>query len=196
MANCPACGRELRPGAKFCGSCGKLLDEPAPVAPACTPATYSAGVATYTPTPAAYGSAASSAPAGGPPAYQLATNRALWKFVVFGLLTAGLYNMIIMSNMVDDVNIIASRYDGQRTKSYWIANFLLAPITLFIYSLVWGHTLYRRIGQEQTRRGTTGRPLTAGAFWMNLIPIVGPFISTHKLCVAQNQIAADYNYRG
>jgi uncharacterized protein (AIM24 family) len=31
MSNCPSCGHQLAPGAKFCGSCGHVIQESAPV---------------------------------------------------------------------------------------------------------------------------------------------------------------------
>jgi len=85
------------------------------------------------------------------PVLQLPHSRALWKMVVFGILTAGIYPFVIWNKLVTELNIAASRYDGERTMP-WLAMLVLAPLTLGIYPLVWYHGFCRRIGGELKRR--------------------------------------------
>lgn len=132
------------------------------------------------------------------PALKLPTKRGLGKMVFLGLLTAGIYPTVIWSRIVAELNIAASRYDGKRTVSYFGAC-MLAPITLGIYTWVWMHNFCSRIGDELERRGFT-YSFGAKTFWLwgvlGSLIVVGPFIFTHKLMKAMNQINEDFNEKG
>ena len=218
MATCPNCGREVPDGAKFCGICGAMIaDSSAPAAYAQPAAPTAYGTApTYQPAPApTYNTAPTYAPAptyGAAPAYnaaptygtglgftparQLKTNRALWRCIVFGILTLGIHSIVFFSGISSDINTVASRYDGKKTMHFCLVAFIFSWLTLGIVPLVWFTKLYGRIGREQRRRGTTDRPISGGTFWLCVIPIVGGFISIHKLCKAINEVCSDYNARG
>lgn len=98
------------------------------------------------------------------PALQLPTGRALWKMILFSILTLGIYPIVIYSRIAGEVNMVASRYDGERSMSYF-GVCMLAPLTLGILPLVWINKLCRRIGAELQRRGV---PYSFGAkdFWL------------------------------
>jgi hypothetical protein len=76
---------------------------------------------------------ASAAPVG-----QLRTNRSLLKFILLGIITFGIYPLIIFTGISNDINIIASRYDGRRTMHYCLLIFIIAPITFGIGAIVLG----------------------------------------------------------
>ena len=86
-----------------------------------------------------------------PAKLQLPTKRHLWKILVFGILTGGIYPVVIWSRLVTEVNLVASRYDGKRSMPYF-AMLTLSPFTLGIHSLVWIHNLCSRISAELQRR--------------------------------------------
>lgn len=98
------------------------------------------------------------------PKNQLPTKRGLGKMILFSILTLGIYPMVIWSRLVGEVNMVASRYDGERSMSFF-GMLMLSPITLGIHSLVWMHKLCRRIGTELQRRNVNS---TFGArdFWL------------------------------
>ncbi len=77
--------------------------------------------------------------------------------------------------------------------------FLLGPITLYIFGLVWFNNLSSRIGNELKRRGLN-YDFGASDFWLwnvlGSLILVGPFIYIHKLSKAMNLLAQDYNYKG
>ena len=85
------------------------------------------------------------------PNIELPTGRSLAKMIFLGILTFGIYPTVIWSRLVSEVNITTSRYDGERSMSYF-GMVMLAPFTLGIHSLVWIHKLCRRIGAELERR--------------------------------------------
>ena len=133
------------------------------------------------------------------PMRQLKTNRALWKIIVFSLITFGIYPIVVFSGISEAINTAASRYDGKKTMHFCLLIFLIAPITFGIGAIVWFHRISNRIGNELMRRRL---PYSFGAsdFWiwyfLLSIIIVGPFIYVHKLCKAMNLICADYNVNG
>jgi hypothetical protein len=132
------------------------------------------------------------------PALQLPGTRALWKMVVFGILTAGIYPFVIWNKLVTELNIAASRYDGKRTMP-WLAMLVLAPITLGIYPLVWYHGFCSRIGEELKRR-KLDMNFGPGTFWLwgilGSLILVGPLVFVHKLLKAMNRINNDFNTAG
>ena len=134
------------------------------------------------------------------PVNQLKTNRGWFKYVFFSLITFGIYSIVAFSNISNDVNIIASRYDGKKSMHYCLLFFLVAPITMGIAGIVWFHRISKRIGDELVRRGLPYR-FGAGTYWgWNTLGLLlaglGPLIYLHKLCKAMNLLCADYNARG
>lgn len=150
--------------------------QPTPVAPA--PAPYQA----------------STAPVG-----QLKTNRSLLKIILLGIITIGIYPLVIYSGISTDINLIAGRYDGKKTMHFCLLVFLVGPITAEIATLVWFHRISARIGNELTRRGVA-YTFSASDFWLwnvlGALIVVGPFIYAHKLCTAMNKLSEHYNTNG
>lgn len=135
---------------------------------------------------------------GARPALQLATNRSLAKMIFLGLVTFGIYNMVIYSKMTTDLNVAASRYDGRRTMSYF-GMCTLAPLTLFILPWVWIHNLCDRIKAELNRRNIDYK-FGPATFWLwnvlGSLILVGPFIFIHKLMKSMNKLCENFNQNG
>lgn len=134
------------------------------------------------------------------PVAQLNTNRGLLKLILLGIITFGIYPIIVFSTISSDINLIASRYDGRKTMHYCLLFFIVAPITAGIGSVVWTHRICARIGNELARRGIA-YSFGAGSFWGwgvlgSFLLGIGPFIFLHKLCKSMNLLCADYNARG
>ncbi len=133
------------------------------------------------------------------PVGQLKTNRALWKLIVFNIITFGIYSLVYFSSVSSDINIIASRYDGKKTMHFCLLIFVISPITLGIGAIVWFHKLSNRIGGELTRRGI-GYSFSASTYWLwnvlGSLIIVGPFVYLHKLSQAMNKLSENYNSKG
>ncbi len=134
-----------------------------------------------------------------PPASKLKTNRGLLKTILLGLITLGIYPLVLYSGISSDINLIASRYDGKKTMHYCLLIFIIAPLTMGIGAIVWCHRISARIGNELSRRGIA-YSFGAGSFWgwnvLGSLIAVGPFIYLHKLCKAMNLLSADYNEKG
>ncbi len=133
------------------------------------------------------------------PVGQRKTNKGLLKTILLSLITFGIYPLVVMSAVSNDVNIVASRYDGKKTMHYCLLFFLVAPITLGIASIVWYHKISNRIGAELKRRSIAYN-FSAADYWLwnvlGSLIVVGPFIYLHKMFKATNLMCADYNING
>ncbi len=133
------------------------------------------------------------------PVRQLNTHRGLLKFLLLGLITFGIYPLVFYSGISEDINLIASRYDGRKTMHYCLLFFIVGPITLGIADLVWFHNLSSRMGNELARRGIA-YSFGASDYWLwNILGsfiLIGPFVYLHKLARASVLLAEDYNVRG
>ncbi len=130
---------------------------------------------------------------------QRKTNKGLVKYILLSLITFGIYPLVVMSAVSNDINIVASRYDGKNTMHYCLLAFIVAPFTLGIGTFVWYHRISSRIGNELRRRGV-GYSFSAADFWLWYILgsfiVIGPFVYMHKLFKATNLMCADYNIKG
>ncbi len=133
------------------------------------------------------------------PVGQLKTNKGLLKTILLSLITFGIYALVVMSAVSNDINIVASRYDGKKTMHYCLLTFLINPITFGIAGIVWYHKISNRIGAELKRRGVNYK-LSASDYWLwnvlGSLIVVGPFIYLHKLLKATNLMNEHYNVNG
>ncbi|MBQ3926275.1 MAG: 3-isopropylmalate dehydratase small subunit [Bacteroidaceae bacterium] len=133
------------------------------------------------------------------PQKQLPINRGLAKFFFLSLITFGIYGIVIFTQISDEINTVATKYDGRKTTNYLWIFFLWGWLTFGIAYLVWFHSLSDRIGNGIQRRRI---PYSFGAsdFWLwDVIgSIVGflPLVYVHKLLSAMNLLNADYNQKG
>lgn len=128
----------------------------------------------------------------------LRTNRSLAKYFFLSLITFGIYGLVVLCHISEDINIVATPRDGKKTMHYLWIFFILSGLTLGIASLVWFHRLSNRIGDELVARGIDYR-FSAGTFWgwdiLGTLIIIGPFVYTHKLMKAMNLVNASFNQR-
>lgn len=207
--NCPKCGKEIESWQRFCSGCGTKITPPeeaaavpeeepvrqTPPAPVQEPACYAPPAAAPQP---AYSAPTAVTQCADRPRIQLPTRRGLAKMFFLGIVTLGVYPMVIWSRIVTELNLVASRYDGERTMPYF-AMFTLAPLTLSIYVFVWMHGFCRRVGAELQRRGINYH-FDASTFWLwNILGsliLVGPFIFLYKLMKSMNLLNEDFNRVG
>lgn len=134
------------------------------------------------------------------PMVQLRTNRGLLKFFLLSLITFGIYGLICLGNISNDINTIATKHDGKKTMSYYLIAFVFSWLTLGIVPLIWFHKLSDRIGRELLVRNLPYQ-FGTGTFWGwyffgALLLGIGPLVYIHKLMHAMNTLASDYNLKG
>lgn len=130
----------------------------------------------------------------------LKTDRSVWKFLLFSILTCGIYALVFFSGISDDINRVATGRDRKKTTHFCLMAFVLGPITCGIYEFYWWHTFSERIGDEARARGIYTN-FGAATFWLwyflgSLLCGIGPLIYVHMLCETMNQINSSYNQFG
>ena len=133
------------------------------------------------------------------PVRQLNTRRGLIKLILLSIITFGIYPFVFFSGISEDINLIASRFDGKKTMHYCLMAFIIGPLTFGIGFIVWFHNLSSRMGNELARRGIA-YSFGASDYWLwnvlGSLLIIGPFVYLHKLARASVLLAEDYNVRG
>ena len=136
---------------------------------------------------------------GNAPKVQLRTNRGLLKFFFLSWITFGIYGIVVMSHISEEINLVATKFDGKKTMHYCLIFFIFTALTFGIASLVWYHRISNRIGDELVRRQLPYK-FSAATWWgwgfFGTLLVVGPFIYIHKLMKAMNTLNADYNVKG
>ncbi|MBQ0123181.1 MAG: DUF4234 domain-containing protein [Bacteroidales bacterium] len=117
------------------------------------------------------------------------------KYILLSLITFGIYSLVVMSHISEEINMEASPRDGKHTMHFLLIYFIFSWLTLGIAPLVWYHRLSNRIGEELTARNIDFN-FGASDFWLwNILGsliIVGPFIYLHRLLKSMNLINMDY----
>lgn len=133
------------------------------------------------------------------PVRQLNTCRGLLKLILLTIVTFGIYPLVFFSGISEDINLIASRFDGKKTMHYCLMAFIVGPLTFGFGFIAWFHNLSSRMGNELARRGIA-YSFGATDYWLwnvlGSLIIVGPFVYLHKLAKASVLLAQDYNVRG
>ena len=128
----------------------------------------------------------------------LRTNRSLAKYFFLSLITFGIYGLVVLCHISEDINIVATPRDGKKTMHYLWIFFILTGLTLGIAPLVWFHRLSNRIGNELVAR-EIDYSFSAGTYWgwniLGALIIIGPFVYIHKLMKAMNLVNTSYNQR-
>lgn len=123
------------------------------------------------------------------------TQRGLLKYILLSLITFGIYSLVVMSHISEEINMEASPRDGKHTMHFLLIYFIFSWLTLGIAPFVWYHRLSNRIGEELTARNIDFN-FGASDFWLwNILGsliIVGPFIYLHRLLKSMNLINMDY----
>lgn len=132
-------------------------------------------------------------------AHLLSINKSLLKTILLSLITFGIYFLVVMSSVSNDINIIATRHDGKKTMHFCLLFFIVSYITFGIGALVWYHNISKRIGDELKRRNIA-YSFGAADYWLwyflGSLILVGPLVYYHKLFKATNLLCEDYNVNG
>ena len=126
---------------------------------------------------------------------KLQTNRRMWKFMLFSLLTLGIYTIIFFIPFSFDVDKVAPRRDGERTMNYLFA-FILSLFTFNIVLMIWHYQMARRIETALEERSVT-YDFSTTDFWIwyfvgSFLPFL-QLVYFHKLCRAMNLLCENYN---
>jgi len=133
------------------------------------------------------------------PFYPMKTDRDMLMYMLLSIVTCGIYHIVFMTKMTNDLNICATGRDGKHTMHYCLACLLLTPVTCGIFMYFWMHQFSNRVGEEARARGVD-TDFGASTFWLWYVlgacVVVGPMIYMYKLCHAMNKISESYNEYG
>lgn len=133
------------------------------------------------------------------PVRKLKTNKGLLKTILLSLVTFGIYPIVVMSSVSNDVNTVIAGRDGRKTMHFCLLSFIVAPITFGIAGIVWYHNISSRIDMELVKR-RIDYSFGASDFWLwcvlGSLIMVGPLVYMHKLFKAVNLLNEHYNNFG
>ena len=198
---CPKCGHQLPTGTKFCSSCGASIDNRMGSSPAPTlrerrvQFPSNAIIASGSLQPSATEWRPATTPELGGPARRIMTNRGLLKYILFTILTLGIYGYYFVYKMAQDMNTMCAD-DDQKTGGL-IAFILLNIVTLGIYGVYWWYKIANRVYLNAPRYGIAVAEKGSSFLLWYLLGLltfgIASLVGYHAVIRNVNSLAAAYN---
>lgn len=190
---CSHCGKELKPGTKFCPSCGADVSVESRVVHSANKAFWEAeGELTN-----AVNEVRDTFQNGnaGYAGERLTDNRGLLSYILLTLVTCGIYSYYFVYKLAHDVNIACSG-DGEETGGL-LQYVLLSIVTCGLYSLYWEYKLGNRLATNAPRYGLTfqenGTTVLLWCLVGSVLCGIGPWVAMNILINNSNKICNAYN---
>ena len=126
---------------------------------------------------------------------KLKTDRKMWKYMLFSILTLGIYSIVFFIPFSFDLDKIAPKKDHSKTMNYLFA-YVFALFTFSIVLLIWHYDIAKRV-QEALERRDISYEFNTNTFWgwyiVGSLFLVGQFVYFYKLFKAMNLLCEDYN---
>ena len=123
------------------------------------------------------------------------TNRSLFKYILFNLLTCGIYDLFFIHRLAKDVNEMCEG-DGRHTRGLF-GYLVLSILTCGIYSFVWWYSLANRLRRNSRRYRCyiieDGSHFLCWCLFGVLLCGIGPFVALHIVFRNTNELAEGYN---
>ena len=123
------------------------------------------------------------------------TDRSLVKYIIFTILTCGIYSFFFIHHLARDVNIICEG-DGKKTRGLG-QYILLTFVTCGFYSLYWLYSIGNRLQETAPRYGKNftenGTTILLWTLVGSLACGLGPYVAMHILITNTNSLAQSYN---
>ncbi len=194
---CTNCGQQLPDGAKFCTSCGKQVQVSSGFDNFAKNVNDAVNSVEREIDNTVQGFNPNSSNGGQQPYSReiLQTDRSLVAYILFTIITCGIYSYYFIYKMAHDVNI-ACEGDGEVTGGL-VAFIVLSFLTCGIYSWVWYYKLGNRLANNAPRYGLYFAENGASVLLWCIIGSfacgVGPFIAMYILIKNTNAICMAYN---
>ena len=127
--------------------------------------------------------------------------RRMWKYLIFGALTLGIYGIIFWWNMISDLNIAAGYVedDDEDKSCNYIVLVLLSIVTLGIYMYIWWYKQGNRIKVDAERYGFRIEEKGSTYLLWNILGLwlfgVGPLVAIYLFMGNVNKLCKAYNAR-
>jgi Domain of unknown function (DUF4234) len=123
------------------------------------------------------------------------SNRGLLKYIIFTILTLGIYSFWFIYKLAQDINTICDG-DGKNTGGLFKFIFL-SIITFGIYAWFWYYNLGNRLAVNAPRYNLffseNGTTVLLWQVFGIIICGIGPFVAMHILIKNTNALASAYN---
>lgn len=194
---CSNCGSQIQEGEKFCSNCGTPVV--GPEVKRFNPGEMNGNIGQES----SYGFEANNSAAGagtgysGPykPIMPLRTDRSILIFVLLSIVTCGIYGLIFLYLLIQDVNT-ACEGDGEETPGF-LLYLLLSVCTCGIYQFIWFYKLGNRLSNNCRRYGfSVSEDGTTVLLWMifgYFLCGIGPFIAMNIVINQTNNVCMGYN---
>ena len=128
----------------------------------------------------------------------LKTNRSVWKYIFFGIITLGIYDLVLIHEMARDLNRIGEG-DGSKPTAGLLKCILLSCVTLGIYWFIWIYSFQERMADNASRYSVNVRESGAVVLLWSLLGAlalgIGPFVAMHMMLSNLNKLAKAYNQK-
>ena len=125
----------------------------------------------------------------------LKTNRGLFKYILFSIITLGIYPLYFIHAVSVELNQ-SCESDGKHTSGL-LAYILLSIITIGIYGIVWMCKSANRMANNYKSRKELPRITGGGyfcwSFFGSLLFGLGPLVATYKYIHSLNDVNNAYN---
>ncbi len=122
-------------------------------------------------------------------------DRSLFKYIIFTILTCGIYSYVFIYQLAQDMNIICDG-DGEETAGLFQL-VLFSILTCGIYSWIWYYKLGNRMANNGPKYGLhiqeNGTTILLWFIFGSLIFGVGAFVAIYFLIRNINDLATAYN---
>lgn len=123
------------------------------------------------------------------------TNRGLGKYILFTILTCGIYSYWFIYTLAQDINVMC-KGDGKQTGGL-LKFVLLSIITLGIYSWFWYYNIGNRLAENAPKYNLNfSENGTSVIMWMifgSFLCGIGPFVAMNILIKNTNALGFAYN---
>ena len=127
--------------------------------------------------------------------YQMNDERSMFRYIVFGIFTLGIYNLWMIHFLAKDANLLC---EGTGRKTTGLLTFVLLSILSFgLYGIFWWFRIadmLDRAARARKLRSTVNAPTVMLAMILSyfLTPIAG-LIGVYQVLSAANDLATEYN---
>lgn len=126
---------------------------------------------------------------------KLKTDRNVWRFIILGILTLGLYELMFFIPLSFDLDKVSPPRERTKTMNYLTA-WILSLFTFKIVIYIWHYMFVSRVADALAERDIAYK-FDTGDFWswcvLGSLILIGPYVYVHKLCKAMNLLCESYN---
>jgi len=124
------------------------------------------------------------------------SNRNLGKYIIFTILTCGIYSLFFLYKLAQDLNILCE--GDNRSTPGLLPYIVFSILTCGIYTWFWYYNIGNRLADNAPRYGLkfqeNGTTILLWLIFGALICGIGPYVAMYIIIKNTNTLAKEYNY--